>query len=228
MWEKMKKAPVPKFNSKANIKKILAELGRLYPNPKTELYFETPFQLLIATMLSAQTTDRQVNNITKKLFVKYTDPSDFARLTPEELEEDIKSCGLYKNKAKNIVATSKQLIEQYDSRVPDTMEELTALPGVGRKTANVVMANAFGKPAIAVDTHVFRVSNRLGLAASRTPEKTEEDLKKNIPVNDWSQAHHWLIFHGRNVCKARKPLCEECTLQPYCHYKKTGAETIGK
>lgn len=209
-----------KLKTKAdeNTEKILSALNELYPDPRTELNFETPFQLLVATMLSAQTTDRQVNRITEKLFQKYKTPQEFTVLTTEQLEEDIKSCGLYKNKAKNIVATSRILVEKYQSTVPDDFDQLVNLPGVGRKTANVVLANAFGKDAIAVDTHVFRVSNRLGLAQSNTPEKTEEDLKKVIPSRDWNRAHHWLIFHGRRVCKAQKPLCSECQLSRCCKY----------
>jgi len=197
---------------------ILRILDELYPNPQTELNFETTFQLLVATILSAQTTDRQVNAITAELFRKHATPRDFAVLTAEELEREIKSCGLYKNKAKNIIAASKLLVEKHDSQVPDEFAALIALPGVGRKTANVVLANAFGKDAIAVDTHVFRVSNRLGLAAAETTEKTEEDLMKIIPSSDWNRAHHWLIFHGRRVCRAQKPKCHECQLRDYCRY----------
>lgn len=208
----------PKIKADENTGKILSALNELYPDPRTELNFETPFQLLVATMLSAQTTDRQVNRITEKLFQKHQTPQEFAALTPAELEEDIKSCGLYKNKAKNIVATSRILVEQYQSMVPDNFDQLVNLPGVGRKTANVVLANAFGREAIAVDTHVFRVSNRLGLAQSNTPEKTEDDLKRVIPSQDWNKAHHWLIFHGRRVCKAQNPLCSECNLINYCKY----------
>ncbi len=200
---------------------ILRTLNELYPNPQTELNFETPFQLLVATILSAQTTDRQVNAITARLFRKYATPEEFALLTPEKLEQDIKSCGLYKNKARNIVATSKILVEKHNSLVPDNFADLTALPGVGRKTANVVLANAFGKDAIAVDTHVFRVSNRLGLAAADTPEKTEQDLMKVIPRGQWNRAHHWLIFHGRRVCRAQKPKCNECQLSAYCKYYRS-------
>lgn len=197
---------------------ILEILSGLYPDPKTELYFITPFQLLVATMLSAQTTDKQVNNITKKLFSKYKEPEHFAALSQEELEEEIKSCGLYKNKAKNIIAASQLLVEKYNSVVPENFEELIRLPGVGRKTANVVLANAFGKDTIAVDTHVFRVANRLGLACSDTPEKTEQDLMRSIPPGVRNKAHHWLIFHGRNICKARNPKCHACSLTEHCNY----------
>ncbi|WP_418792034.1 endonuclease III [Phosphitispora sp. TUW77] len=197
---------------------ILQILNELYPNPQPELNFETPFQLLVAAILSAQTTDKQVNAITAGLFRKYSTPREFALLTDEELEKEIKSCGLYKNKARNIIAASKILLEKYDSRVPDEFAALISLPGVGRKTANVVLANAFGKDAIAVDTHVFRVANRLGLAAADTTAKTEDDLMNVIPKSDWNRAHHWLIFHGRRVCRAQKPKCHECLLKDYCKY----------
>lgn len=200
------------------IDKILAVLGELYPEPKTELIFSTPFQLLVATMLSAQTTDRQVNAITAGLFKKYSTPQVFAALSQETLENEIKSCGLYKNKAKNIIAASRTLVEKYGSQVPDSLDLLVNLPGVGRKTANVVLANAFGRDVIAVDTHVFRVANRLGLAASDTPEKTEQDLLQSIPPGLRNNAHHWLIFHGRRVCRAQNPKCGECGLSGLCRY----------
>lgn len=204
--------------SQVNISKIIDIFNELYPDPKTELNFETPFQLLVATILSAQTTDRQVNRITERLFQDYPTPADAAQLTPEQLEEYIKSCGLYHNKAKNIVETSRMLVQNHNSLVPDNFEDLIRLPGVGRKTANVVLANAFGKEAIAVDTHVFRVANRLGLANADTPDKTENDLKKVIPSNLWNKAHHWLILHGRSTCRAVSPKCSECSLKEYCRY----------
>ncbi len=200
---------------------ILSVLNGLYPEAKTQLKFETPFQLLVAVMLSAQTTDRQVNAITKTLFEKYTVPQDFARLPVSTLENEIKSCGLYKNKAKNINETSKILVDKFDSTVPDSFEELVKLPGVGRKTANVVLANAYGRDVIAVDTHVFRVANRLGLASSKTPEKTEEDLTRSIPPGSRSKAHHWLIYHGRQVCRAQNPKCPECVLSDCCKYYRS-------
>ena len=200
------------------IKKIIEILSDMYPEPKTELNFETPFQLLVATILSAQTTDKQVNKITSKLFKQFREPEDFANLPTTELEKYIKSCGLYKNKAKNIIETSNILISKHDSKVPNNYDLLIKLPGVGRKTANVVLANAFGKDVLAVDTHVFRVSNRLGLAASSTVEGTEEHLLKNIPIGMRNQAHHWLILHGRSTCNAKKPKCSECPLKLYCKY----------
>lgn len=194
---------------------ILLELARLYPEAVPELNFSNPYETLVATMLSAQCSDRQVNKVTATLFPLFPDAYAMARLTAEELHPYIKSCG-FKSKAENITKTCHILVEKYGGEVPDTMEELTALPGVGRKTANVVLANAFGVPTIAVDTHVFRVSNRLGLAAARDVLHTEQQLMERIPQKDWIAAHHWLIYHGRRVCDARKPACETCTLAQWC------------
>ena len=204
---------------------ILAELARLYPDALPELNFSNPFETLVSVMLSAQCTDKQVNKVTEKLFPLFPDAFAIARLTPDELRPYIASCG-FKSKADNIVATCRILVEKYDGQVPRTMEELTALPGVGRKTANVVMANAFGIPTIAVDTHVFRVSNRLGLAHARDVLETEKQLMQVVPREDWIAAHHWLIFHGRRMCAARKPACEACTLAPLCEYfNRKGEDT---
>ncbi|WP_320409901.1 endonuclease III [Candidatus Frackibacter sp. WG13] len=200
------------------MKDILDILADKYPNPETELNYETPFQLLIATILSAQSTDKQVNKVTIKLFERYREPKDFIDMTIEELAKKIQGVGLYRNKAKYIIDTCHKLVEEYDSQVPTTRKELMRLSGVGRKTANVVLSCAFGHNAIAVDTHVFRVANRLGIASSKTVEKTEKDLMEKVPKNLWSAAHHWFIFHGREVCKARKPRCEECSLQKLCDY----------
>ena len=200
------------------IKSILELLEKHYYDAKPGLNFENPFQLLIATILSAQCTDKQVNKVTPNLFAKYKKPEDFAKLKPEELEEDIRSCGFYRTKSRNIIETCKILVEKYDGQVPADIELLQPLPGVGRKTANVVASNAFGIDAIAVDTHVFRVSNRLGLANANTVEKTEKQLMDNIPKKKWSEAHHWLIQHGRKICTARRPKCDECFLTPYCLY----------
>ncbi len=202
----------------SNNEKILDELCRLYPDAGPELHFSNPFETLIATMLSAQCTDKRVNVVTERLFKRYTCPADLAAITPEELEPHIRECGLYHNKAKNIVAACKVICEQHAGEVPPDWEALTKLPGVGRKTANVVWANAFGGDALAVDTHVFRVSNRLGLADAKNVEKTEAQLQQAIPKSVWSKAHHWLIFHGRRVCSARSPKCEECTLADFCKY----------
>lgn len=199
------------------IEHILAELKRLYPNPRPQLDFCTPYELLVATMLAAQSTDKQVNKVTPTLFATFPDVFAIAALTPEELLPYVKSCG-FKSKATNIVATSRMLVEMHGGEVPRTLEELTALPGVGRKTANVVLANAFGIPTMAVDTHVFRVSNRLGLAHAKDVLRTEEQITAVVPREDWIDAHHWMILHGRQVCHARKPACDACTLSPWCEY----------
>lgn len=199
---------------------ILKRLEEHYPEAKPALHFASPFQLLIATILSAQTTDRQVNAVTDVLFEKHPDAASMASLSQSELERIVKSCGFYKTKAKNILATCRIILERYGGEVPRTMEELILLPGVGRKTANVVLSNAFGTPAIAVDTHVFRVSNRLGLADSKDVFETEKQLMSVIPKNKWSRAHHWLIWHGRRVCDARKPDCSGCFLKDICKSAK--------
>jgi len=197
---------------------ILAILENEYSDATTALHFRSPFELLVATILSAQCTDKQVNKVTAELFQRYNTPEDFAALDQEILEGLIKSCGFYKTKARNIIKTSQILVEQYQSKVPAEIDELQKLPGVGRKTANVVVSNAFGQDAIAVDTHVFRVSNRLGLATAKDVFETEKQLMENIPRKKWSRAHHWLIYHGRRVCTARNPKCEICPLKEYCRY----------
>jgi endonuclease-3 len=198
------------------IKEILKILEETYPDATTELKYENPFQLLIATILSAQTTDRQVNNVTPELFRKFPDARFLADAPVEEIEEIIRTCGFYKTKAANIKQTSRIIAEKYGGKVPTTVKELMTLPGVGRKTANVVANNAFGVDAIAVDTHVFRVSNRLGLANAKDVNQTEEQLMKRIPRTKWSRAHHWLIHHGRKICNAGKPKCERCPLAHLC------------
>ena len=197
---------------------ILAELERLYPDARPALHFDNPYQLLVAVMLSAQCTDVKVNLVTPALFAAYPDAHALAAAEPETVEPYIKTCGLYHNKAKNLVMTARALVAQYGGEVPADHEKLTQLPGVGRKTANVVMSCAFGADALAVDTHVFRVSNRLGLADAGDVLKTEQQLMQSIPKEKWSHAHHWIIFHGRRVCAARKPACERCTLSPWCEY----------
>lgn len=213
-----------KMLSKKGIKEALGILEELYPNADTELVYQTPFELLISTILAAQCTDKRVNKVTKELYKKYNTPEKFLLLTEEELGELIRSCGFYRMKSKNILKTCRILVTKYDSHVPDTINELMELPGVGRKTANVVVSNVFGKDAIAVDTHVFRVSNRIGLANSSDVLKTEEQLMDNIDKKLWSQAHHWLIFHGRRICKARKPQCEICPVAKVCLYYKESIE----
>ena len=205
---------------KARTKKIVEILKETYPDAKCELNYETPFQLLVATILSAQTTDVKVNEITETLFKDYPDLDAFLTLNNEELENRIRKIGLYKNKSKNIIMMCNQLKEKFNGEVPRTMEGITSLAGAGRKTANVVLSNAFGVPSIAVDTHVFRVSNRLGLADSDNVLEVEKQLQKELPKKEWSQTHHLLIFHGRRCCIARKPRCEECPLTELCKYYK--------
>lgn len=197
---------------------IIEKLKELYPNVKTALYHRNTFELLIATILSAQTNDNQVNKVTPNLFKKYPTPDLLGALKVEELAEEIKTIGLYKNKSKFIIATSNLLIEKHEGKVPKTREELMKLPGVGRKTANVVLSCAFNIPALAVDTHVFRVSNRLGLTRAKTTLETEKQLMEVIPKQYWSEAHHWLIWHGRQVCQARNPKCSICQLSNLCNY----------
>ncbi len=187
-----------------------------YEGARTALRYRNDFQLLIAVILSAQCTDARVNMVTPALFRLYPDAESMAALDPPDLEPHIKTCGLFKSKAKNIIAASRLIVDRHGGRVPRTMEELIALPGVGRKTANVVLSVAFETPAIAVDTHVFRVANRLGLARARTPAQTERQLMRVIPQADWSDAHHWLIHHGREICHARNPECARCPLRALC------------
>ncbi len=196
-------------------KEILRRLNEMYPNPKPELDFTNPFETLVATILAAQCTDKQVNKVTPELFGKYPTPVEMAAADEEDVFRIVKSCG-FKSKAHNIVATSQLLLNSFGGQVPSTMKELTTLPGVGRKTANVVLAFAFNQPAMPVDTHVFRVSNRLGLAHAKTVEETEKQLLKAIAKKDWSTAHHWLILHGRRICKAQRPLCHTCPLNDQC------------
>ena len=198
--------------------KILAELKSLYPDARPALVYSSPFELLIAVILSAQCTDERVNKVTKVLFEKYNTPQTLATLSQEELEKYIFSCGLYKSKAQPILSATRDILDKFDGNVPEKFDDLKTLAGVGQKTANVVYSVAFGGDAIAVDTHVFRVSNRLGLAKATTPLKTEEQLKKAIPKSDWSKAHHWLIFHGRRVCHSQKPDCKNCTLNADCKF----------
>ena len=205
-----------------HIANTLDALQGAYATAACALTFTNPFELLIATMLSAQCTDKQVNKVTPGLFRAFPTPQDIAALSPEELEPYVKSCGVYKTKARNIVLTCRSLLERFGGNVPQTMEELTSLPGVGRKTANVVLSNAFGQDAIAVDTHVFRVTNRIGLVHAKTPEETERQLMAALPQEKWSQAHHWLIFHGRVVCHARKPECGKCPVYLWCEYPEKG------
>lgn len=189
------------------------------PVAETELDYDSPFHLLIAVILSAQCTDKRVNMVTPALFEAYPTPEVLAVSSPDVVFEYINSISYPNNKAKNLVGMAKKLVNDFEGKVPDTLEDLESLPGVGRKTANVMLIVAFDKPAMPVDTHVFRVSNRLGLTNnSKTPEQTEKELMKNIPQKYLSRAHHWLILHGRYICQARKPKCEECGLIQYCKY----------
>ncbi|WP_296129324.1 endonuclease III [uncultured Anaerococcus sp.] len=205
--------------SKKDIKKVLDLLDIMYPDvDHSMLDFTTPFELLVATILSAQATDVSVNKVTKEMFKEANTPEDFANMDIKTLENYIRSIGIYRNKAKNIKAASKILINDYNSTVPKDKKELQKLPGVGRKTANVVVSNAYGIPAIAVDTHVFRVSNRIGLANATNVDKTEDQLEKNIDQSRWTKTHHQIITHGRALCKARNPLCEECPINGICEY----------
>jgi endonuclease-3 len=194
-------------------------LSSLHENAQCELSFSTPFELLVAVILSAQCTDKRVNVVTDKLFKIASTPEQFVAMPIEELEEHIKSCGFYHNKAKALKEMSQSVLDM-GGVLPDTREELMKLSGVGRKTANVVSAVAFGKNAIAVDTHVFRVSNRIGIADGATPEKVEEQLMTGFDEDLWSKLHHYLIFHGRYMCKAQKPNCVDCPLKNHCKYYK--------
>lgn len=209
----------------ARAEQIMEALAKLYPEARPELNFSNPFETLIATILSAQCTDKRVNLVTAKLFPAYPDAFAMAKLTPEQLEPMIRECGLYHSKAKNIVAASRALVEQYGGRVPDSREALMKLPGVGRKTAGVVLMAAFGDAQIPVDTHVFRLSHRIGLADGGTPEKVEMQLREILPRDIWTFAHHLLIWHGRRVCFARKPDCAHCPLNDGLCEKNLEKET---
>ena len=198
----------------------LTELEKLYPDAKAALHYTTAYELLVAVILSAQCTDERVNKVTAVLFEKYSTPKAMLTLSQAELERYIFSCGFYRMKAEHILSASKDIIERFGGEVPDTVEKLMSLAGVGKKTANVVYSVWFGGDAIAVDTHVFRVSNRLGLAKGKTPLEVEAGLNKAIPKELWSKAHHWLIWHGRKVCHSQKPACESCTLKALCDYGK--------
>jgi endonuclease-3 len=213
---KKAKIKVDKAEAAESVRKILPILGKIYPGTRTALNFKNPLELLIATILSAQCTDVRVNMVSKDLFRKYKSAGDWAKADIKEIESDIKSTGFYRHKTTSIKSACAEIIERFDSRVPDTIEELVTLPGVGRKTANVVLGNAFGMPAIACDTHVIRLSRRLGLSENSDPVKLEFDLAEIVPKKSWTLFSHLLIFHGRNVCKARKPDCENCRISKYC------------
>lgn len=199
---------------------VIKLLEIMYPNAHCELDYTTPFELLIATILSAQCTDKRVNQVTKVLFENYNTPEEIISMGEEKLQEAIKSCGFYNNKSKNILGACQKILHEFEGEVPNTIEDLMKLPGVGKKTANVVGSNAYGIPAIAVDTHVFRVSKRIGIAQGENPDQVEESLMKNLPKKYWILGHHLLIFHGRYQCTARSPKCESCGISKYCTYYK--------
>ena len=206
-------------DKKARARKILSRLARAYPDARTELRFATPLDLLVATILSAQCTDERVNAVTAELFPRYRRAQDWADVPLPTLEKEIHSTGFFRAKARSIVGMARGLVERHGGEVPRTLEELVALPGVGRKTANVVLGNAFGIPALAVDTHVFRVSQRLGLARADDPEEIHDQLCRVVPRPQWTRASHLLILHGRRVCFARKPACPTCPVEPLCPYR---------
>lgn len=214
----------PSPSEQARAQKIVAELYRLYPDAKCSLDFTTPLELLVATILSAQCTDVLVNSVTPALFQKYREAADYANAPIEELELDVKKTGFYRNKAKHLREAGLMLVERYDGVVPRTMVELIALPGVARKTANVVMGNAYGiVEGVVVDTHVGRLARRLGLTQSEDPVQVEQDLMALLPHSDWLDFSHLLIYHGRAICQARRPMCEECMLRAIC---PTGQESL--
>lgn len=203
---------------KSRAKEIAAILYASYPEATCSLEYTKPLELLIATMLAAQCTDERVNIVTKGLFKKYTSVYDYANANPEELEQDIKSTGFYRNKAKNIIGCCRKLIKDFGGKVPDNMEDLLSLPGVGRKTANVVLGNIYGVPGVIVDTHCKRLSMRMGFTGNEDPEKVEYDLMKILPKEDWTSFSNSLVYHGRAVCDARKPKCGQCPVAQYCDF----------
>jgi endonuclease-3 len=211
------KSPAASSNDKTRVAKIIALLEKEHPDAKIALNYSSPQELLVATILSAQCTDERVNMVTRSLFKKYRGADDYAKADLRELEQDIKSTGFYRNKAKNLKACAKMLAEKFGSKVPKTMEEILQLPGVARKTANIVLSNAYGVvEGIAVDTHVRRLSKRLGLTDNDDPNKIEQDLMKTVPKGKWTRFTDLLIFHGRRVCTARKPRCEACIVNKLC------------
>ncbi|NLK87025.1 MAG: endonuclease III [Clostridiaceae bacterium] len=208
---------------KERVKKIVECLEKMYPEAACSLDYTDPLQLMVATQLAAQCTDARVNIVTKDLFEKYKTVYDFADAYQEELEQYIRSTGFYRNKAKNIIAACKMIISDFGGKVPQDMESLLKLPGVGRKTANLLLNDCFGIPGIVVDTHAKRLSNRIGLTKNQDPEKIEYDLMKQIPRDKWGSFCHQLVYHGRAVCNARKPLCDICDIKEYCDYGKKAA-----
>ena len=201
------------------INSLFKSLKKVIKNPKSDLKYKNKFTLLISVVLSAQCTDVNVNNVTKNIYPKFNKPEHFVKLKRKKIEKLIKSIGLFRNKAKSVYLLSKQLIEKHNGKVPKNFDDLYALPGVGRKTASVVLNEGFGLPTIAVDTHVFRVSNRTGLARGKNPDKVEENLYKVVPKKYLKKAGHTILLHGRHTCKARKPLCKICVIRKYCKFK---------
>ncbi len=206
------------MNKKEKAIRIIEIFDQIYPNAQCSLEYSSPLQLLISTQLSAQCTDARVNLVAKSLYAKYKAVEDFANADISELEEAIKSTGFYRNKAKNIIGCCKMLIELYHGIIPDKMEEMLKLPGVGRKTANLVLYEIYGIQGLVIDTHAKRLSNRIGLSKNEDPEKIEYDLQKIIPKNRWADFCHQLVFHGREICKARKPECQSCEIKHFCNY----------
>lgn len=206
------------MNLENRVKEVLILLESLYPNAECTLDFQTPIQLLVATQLAAQCTDKRVNIVTQELFKRYKDVHDFANADLEQFEQDIRQTGFFRNKAKNIINASKMIISDFECQVPDDIDSMLKLSGVGRKTANVVLGVIYGVPGIVVDTHAKRISYRLGFTENTDPEKIEKDLMRIIPKNKWLKFCHQLVYHGRNLCKARKPLCGACPLIIYCPY----------
>ena len=204
------------MDNKQKTGKIISRLKKRYPDAKCSLTFKNPLELLIATVLSAQCTDERVNKVTKDLFKKYKTAKDYARARPGVLEDDIRSTGFYKNKTRSIINCCKKITQNHGGSVPATLDELVELDGIGRKTANVILGNVFDTPGITVDTHVKRVSNRLGLTENQDPVKIEYDLMALVPKKEWTHFSHLIIFHGGNTCMARKPLCGECVIESYC------------
>ncbi len=206
------------MNKKEKVINILEIFDQLYPGAECSLEYETPLQLLISTQLAAQCTDARVNLVSKELYKKYRGVEDFANAELAELEQDIKPTGFYRNKAKNIIACCKQLLEKHQGKIPDNMEDLLKLPGVGRKTANLVLYEIYGIQGVVVDTHAKRLTNHIGLTKNQDPEKIEYDLQKIVPKERWADFCHKLVFHGRAVCNARKPDCENCKISSFCDY----------
>jgi endonuclease-3 len=215
---------LPSSDYRKRLREIAKTLQRTMPSPKMELDHRSPWELLVATILSAQCTDQRVNQITPSLFQRYRQPAELAAAHLPELEQLIRSTGFFKNKAKHLIASSKAVTERFGEQVPQTMDELITLPGVGRKTANVMLGTAFGRPSIVVDTHVKRVAKRLGLTRSDNPDRVEQDLQQLVPKSQWTAFSQRVLLHGRYVCLARKPQCRTCSLYRHCPWKEKGSQ----